>query len=312
MHGVTAVPIELDNPEHCEAFVRLNEQWIKEHFSLEESDQALAADPYRIVRDGGHILSLVEGGRVVGVCALFREDARRWQLARMAVDPRERGKGYGDALIVAALRQARADGATSVYLLSNTALKPAIALYRKHGFVTRSDGPHPVYSRCNVVMELRLADSALMPQRASPAVVAEETVDVFFYGLFMDEELLVGKGITPRRPRRAVAEGFALKIGKRATLVPAAGERAYGMLYALTPPELDRLYAQPGLEGYRSEPLLVRTFEGPQVTASCYNLAAAPAPADVDPSYAARLCEVLTRLEFPQEYVRSIEGLAGG
>jgi hypothetical protein len=48
------------------------------------------------------------------------------------------------------------------------------------------------------------------------------------------------------------------------------------------------------------------------VTASCYNLAAAPAPADVDPSYAARLCEVLTRLEFPQEYVRSIEGLAGG
>ena len=41
--------VELDNARHCEAFVRLNEQWINEHFALEESDWKLAADPYRIV-----------------------------------------------------------------------------------------------------------------------------------------------------------------------------------------------------------------------------------------------------------------------
>ena len=101
---MSMVAVEVDNPSHGEAFVRLNEQWIEEHFGLEEADRKLAADPYRLVREGGHILSLVEGGRVVGVCALIRESPDRCQLARMAVDTNERGKGYGEALLTAALR----------------------------------------------------------------------------------------------------------------------------------------------------------------------------------------------------------------
>jgi GNAT superfamily N-acetyltransferase len=150
------VPIEFDDERHSSDFVRLNEQWISEHFALEESDRRLAANPMQIIADGGHILSLVEGGRVVGVCALFRESRYRFELARMAVDRTERGKGYGDVLIRAALQRARESGATSVFLLSNTVLEPAIALYRKHGFVTVSEGSHPVYARCNIVMERAL------------------------------------------------------------------------------------------------------------------------------------------------------------
>jgi len=149
--------VEIDNEDHCGEFIHLNESWIEEHFSLEEADRKLAEDPFRIVRDGGHIVSLVVDGRVVGVCALFRESAKRFELARMAVDPRERGKGYGDALIRAAFELARKDGAETVYLLSNTVLKPAIALYRKHGFHSLSEGPHPVYLRCNIVMERSIA-----------------------------------------------------------------------------------------------------------------------------------------------------------
>ena len=147
------MPIEFDNPSHGSDFVRLNEQWISEYFSIEESDRKLAADPFRIVADGGHIISLVEGGRVVGVCALFKEGELCYQLARMAVEPGERGKGYGDMLIDAALSCARESGASRVYLLSNTVLAPAIALYRKHGFSTVTEGPHPEYARCNIVME---------------------------------------------------------------------------------------------------------------------------------------------------------------
>ena len=147
--------IETDNAAHCEAFVRLNEQWISEHFKLEAADRKLAADPFAIVDAGGHILSLVENGRVVGVCALIRDDDGGFQLARMAVDRNERGKGYGEMLMTAALARARADGATSMYLLTNTVLAPAVALYRKHGFRIVAEGPHPVYARCNLVMELR-------------------------------------------------------------------------------------------------------------------------------------------------------------
>ena len=149
--------IETDNESHCSAFIRLNELWITEHFVLEDVDRELAADPYKIVREGGHILSLVKSGKVIGVCALFKESPRRYQLARMTVDPGERGKGYGEILLQTAIEKARESGAKSLYLLSNTAaLGIAITLYRKYGFRTLTEGPHPVYARCNIVMELEL------------------------------------------------------------------------------------------------------------------------------------------------------------
>jgi N-acetylglutamate synthase-like GNAT family acetyltransferase len=146
--------IELNNRDHCDTFVQLNEQWISHFFKLEEADHQLAANPYKIVENGGCIFSLVDDDQVVGVCALFKDSEHRFQLARMAVDPAQRGKGYGDVLIQTAQEKAKAMGADSVYLLSNTVLAPAIALYRKHGFETLTEGPHPVYARCNIVMEV--------------------------------------------------------------------------------------------------------------------------------------------------------------
>jgi ribosomal protein S18 acetylase RimI-like enzyme len=47
-------------------------------------------------------------------------------------------------------------GATDVRLYTNTVLSPAVALYRKFGFRTVSEGPHPLYARCNIVMEKSL------------------------------------------------------------------------------------------------------------------------------------------------------------
>ncbi len=45
-------------------------------------------------------------------------------------------------------------------------------------------------------------------------------IDVFFYGLFMDEALLKTKGVIPANLRYASVLGFQLRIGNRATLVP--------------------------------------------------------------------------------------------
>jgi|WetSurMetagenome_2_1015567.scaffolds.fasta_scaffold1381726_1 putative acetyltransferase len=95
--------VEFDNPNLCDDFIRLNEQWITEHFSIENADRELAAHPFRIVEDGGHIITLMEGVRVLGVCALFNVGDGNFELARMAVEPGEQGKGYGDILIQAAL-----------------------------------------------------------------------------------------------------------------------------------------------------------------------------------------------------------------
>jgi len=148
--------IHHDNPAHVPGFVRLVEAWLDATWGLEEADRALSRDPLRIVREGGSLLSLARGDEVVGVCALFREGPDRFQLARMTVAERERGNGHGERLLLAALDRARDLGAASVYLLTNTALGPAVHLYRKHGFRTVRDGPHPEYARCNLVMERRM------------------------------------------------------------------------------------------------------------------------------------------------------------
>jgi Gamma-glutamyl cyclotransferase, AIG2-like len=125
----------------------------------------------------------------------------------------------------------------------------------------------------------------------------ERRIDAFFYGLFMDADLLREMGATPFDPRPAFVDGFALRIGQRATLVALAGARAYGMVIALTRPELERLYAAPGLEQYRPEAVLAQLLAGTAVPALCYNQREAPRPDERNPDYVARL---------QREYVASI------
>lgn len=143
---------------HLPDFIRLNERWIRHYFELEEADRELAAAPERIIEHGGFVFSLVEDTEVVGVCALFKKGDDIFELARMAVDPASQGKEYGDVLMETALAKLDAIGARKMVLLSNTLLAPAIALYRKHGFEVVSTAQHPVYRRCNIVMEKVLRD----------------------------------------------------------------------------------------------------------------------------------------------------------
>ena len=65
--------------------------------------------------------------------------------------------------------------------------------------------------------------------------MTDRRIDSFFYGLFMDEAILLDKQVIPVNPRPAFVEGFQLRIGHRATLFPHVGARAYGMLFAVRP-----------------------------------------------------------------------------
>jgi hypothetical protein len=135
--------------------------------------------------------------------------------------------------------------------------------------------------------------------------MSERRIEAFFYGLYMDLDVLREAGVAPLAPRKAYVDGFALRIGRRATLLPASGARAYGMLYTVTHAELERLYTAPGLEHYRPEAVMARPLEGAP-PALCYNLREAPAPHERNPEYAARLQRALSRLAFPPEYVASV------
>jgi GNAT superfamily N-acetyltransferase len=148
--------VDFDPVRHAEAFRALNVAWITTWFELEESDLRALDDPLgTIVRPGGHILMAEAAGEVIGTCALIPERPGELELAKMAVAPAARGKGVGELLGRAAIERARRAGAHRVELLSNTALAPAIRLYRKLGFVEAPLGTTD-YQRADIRMVLEL------------------------------------------------------------------------------------------------------------------------------------------------------------
>src|SRR6266581_93029 len=90
----------------------------------------------------------------------------------------------------------------------------------------------------------------------SPTNSDSRRVDVFFYGLFMDAELLRAKGIEPVSIRITCVPGFALRIGARATLTPAPDSRVYGVLMGLTHNEIELLYSEKSVSIYQPEAII--------------------------------------------------------
>ena len=146
------------SPEFKDDFKQLNYEWINENFKLEESDrQSLNQPDEKILQPGGHIYLARYNDQIVGTCALVKTNKDTYELAKMAVTESERGKGIGWLLGQAAITKARELGAKTIFLESNTILKPAIALYQKLGFKkTVLQSSH--YERCNIQMEIKLIE----------------------------------------------------------------------------------------------------------------------------------------------------------
>lgn len=73
----------------------------------------------------------------------------------MTVTPAARGLGLARRLLGACEAAAREAKARHLYLETNSALKPAIALYESVGFLHLPSRPTP-YARADVFMEKRL------------------------------------------------------------------------------------------------------------------------------------------------------------
>ena len=132
-------------------------------------------------------------------------------------------------------------------------------------------------------------------------------INVFFYGLFMDEALLQAKGITSPNLRVAFVQGFQLRIGNRATLVPIPSERVFGVVASLTHRELEQLYSEPSLQAYKPEAILAHLLNGESMAVLCFNLVESPSDDEHNPEYAAKLRTLAAQLQFPPDYVSSIQ-----
>ena len=153
MPGIRVVPHE---PPYRGSFRDLNLEWITAHFEVEEEDRRVLDDPEgEILAPGGAILIALEDGRPIGTGALIRTGLHEFELAKMAVTAHARGRGVGRALCQALIALARDRGAHRLELMSQTALAPALQLYRSLGFVEVPLGPVP-YKRANIRMALEL------------------------------------------------------------------------------------------------------------------------------------------------------------
>lgn len=142
-------------PRHADAWRALNEAWIQRYFAIEPKDRATLDDPEgKVIAHGGLIFIAERRGEPVGCVALLKMDDGGYELAKMAVADHAKGLGIGRKLIDICIEAAREAGAHRIYLESNSALTPALTLYRSAGFVDLPPAPTP-YARCNVWMELR-------------------------------------------------------------------------------------------------------------------------------------------------------------
>src|SRR5713226_4239945 len=107
--------------------------------------------------------------------------------------------------------------------------------------------------------------------------MAVRRLDVFFYGLFMDKDLLQAKGVQPAFIRSASVEGFVLRIGERASHVPDESGRVHGVVASLSHDELEKLYSEPSV---RPEAVLAHLANGGVIAALCFNLPQPPSPAE--------------------------------
>ena len=96
------------------------------------------------------------------------------------------------------------------------------------------------------------------------------SVRTFFYGSFMDLEVLKQGGFVPERYEVAKLSGFDIRIQPLATLVRSDQHCIYGIVASGTHEQLRRLYTQDWVETYLPEPALVETLDGKWRAAFCY------------------------------------------
>ncbi len=137
--------------------------------------------------------------------------------------------------------------------------------------------------------------------------MASRRIEIFFYGLFMDADLLRSKGTNPVNIRPASVPGFTLRIGQRATLLRSPHARARGILMDLTHLEIEQLYSEASVRAYRPEAVLAELVDGSQVPALCFNHLVPPAPEETNSEYAAKLRDLARRLGLPASYVDTIQ-----
>ena len=138
--------------------------------------------------------------------------------------------------------------------------------------------------------------------------MTEPKVWVFFYGSFINLDVLRGAGLVPERVEVARLGGFDIVIGPLANLIRSDQHSVYGILVTATHAELGRLYdyARDQLGGtYLPEAVLAETTGGWR-PALCY-IAPRMEPGAPSNDYIDRIVAPARRHGFPAWYLARLE-----
>jgi DNA-binding MarR family transcriptional regulator/N-acetylglutamate synthase-like GNAT family acetyltransferase len=141
-------------------FSAINAEWISSMFVLEKKDREMLADPRKFILDPGGKIFFVESKElgVIGTCALMKVADGVFELTKMGVRESARGRGAGELILETTLARASTMNIDTLYLLTSSRCRAAIALYEKLGFehdaeILATYGA--AYARCDVAMRYR-------------------------------------------------------------------------------------------------------------------------------------------------------------
>ncbi len=149
---------------------------------------------------------------------------------------------------------------------------------------------------------------------ASPSnLQPDPKVWVFFYGSYMNFDVLREVDIVPVEWEVARLDGFEIRIEPRANLVRSDRDCVYGIVATATHAELSRLYAHAQHvlgEIYLPEAVLVQTGAGLWRPALCY-ICPAMVPRPPENAYVERVLKPARQFGFPPWYLARLESFLG-
>jgi hypothetical protein len=138
----------------------------------------------------------------------------------------------------------------------------------------------------------------------------EKKVWVFFYGSYINLQVLKEADIHPESFDIAKLSGFDIVIQPRANLIPSFEHSVFGILTTASHTELERLYTEhaQGILGevYLPEAIVVQLLDGSGLPALCYiapKMKAKPAEND----YIDRIVNPAREYDFPKSYIKHLE-----
>ena len=142
----------------------------------------------------------------------------------------------------------------------------------------------------------------------------EAIVWTFFYGSFINLDVLKQVDVVPQRYEIAQLSGFDIQIRPLANLVRSDRHCVYGIVAATTHAELERLYAhaREDLGGtYLPEAVIVETLDGRRRPVLCYLAQSLESKAPAD-DYVARIVGPAREYGFPAWYIEHLESQGRG